>query len=89
VRFASVERLREGKDFRIIEINGAGSESISAWDPEMTLWQTYARLLRHQRLMFEIGARNRARGWKPAGLLAVLRAARRQTRLIDRYPPSS
>ncbi len=89
VRFASVERLREGKDFRIIEINGAGSESISAWDPEMTLWQTYARLLRHQRLMFEIGARNRARGWKPAGLLAVLRAARRQTRLIGRYPPSS
>jgi len=89
VRFASVERLREGKDFRIIEINGAGSEPISAWDPEMMLWQVYARLLRQQRLLFEIGARNRARGWKPAGLLAVLRAARRQTRLIGRYPPSS
>lgn len=89
VRFASVERLREGEDFRIIEINGAGSEPISAWDPEMTLWQVYARLLRQQRLLFEIGARNRARGWKPAGLLAMFRAARQQTRLIGRYPPSS
>jgi hypothetical protein len=88
VRFASVERLRQGEDFRIIEINGAGSEPISAWDPEMTLGQVYARLLTQQRLLFEVGARNRARGWAPAGGLAVLRAAWRQTRLVRRYPPS-
>lgn len=89
VRFESLERLRAGEAFRIIEINGAGSESISAWDPEKSLGEVYGRLLRHQRLLFEIGARNRARGWKPASPAAVLRAARRQTRLIRRYPPSS
>jgi hypothetical protein len=88
VRFAALERLQQGEDFRIIEINGAGSEPISAWDPEMTLGQVYARLLRQQRLLFEIGARNRARGWKPANPYTVLRAAWRQTRLIQRYPPS-
>jgi hypothetical protein len=88
VRFASVESLRQGEAFRIIEINGAGSEPISAWDPEMTLRQVYARLLKQQRLLFEIGARNRARGWKSANLYSVLRAAWRQTQLIRRYPPS-
>jgi membrane protein DedA with SNARE-associated domain len=88
VRFASVERLRAGEDFRIIEINGAGSESISVWDPEKTVRQVYAGLFMHQRLLFEIGARNRARGFRPAGLLAVFRAAWRQRRLVDRYPPS-
>ncbi len=89
IRFASVDRLREGEDFRIIEINGAGGESISVWDPEMPLRDVYARLFAHQRLLFEIGARNRARGWKPAGPLAVLRAAWRQSRLVNRYPTSS
>lgn len=88
IRFASIEQLQQGEGFRIIEINGAGSESISAWDPKTTLGQVYARLLMHQRLLFELGARNRARGWKPAGPLALLRAAWRQTRLIRRYPPS-
>jgi hypothetical protein len=88
VRFASVDRLLRGKDFRIIEINGAGSELISAWDPEMTPRQVYARLLMQQRLLFEIGACNRARGWTAANPLTVLRAAWRQTRLIRRYPPS-
>jgi hypothetical protein len=88
VRFASLERLLQGKDFRIIEINGAGSEPISAWDPEMTLRQVYEKLLIQQRLLFEIGARNRARGWKPDNPLDLFRAAWRQTRLIRRYPPS-
>ena len=88
IRFASLERLRQGEHFRIIEINGAGSEPISAWDPEMTLRQVYEKLLIQQRLLFEIGAQNRARGWAPPSPLAMARAAWRQTRLIRRYPPS-
>ena len=89
IRFASIERLRDGEDFRIIEINGAGSEAISAWDPEAPVRQVYARLIAHQRMLFEIGAANRARGWRPSGLLAILRAAWSQARLVRRYPPSS
>lgn len=89
VRFASVDRLRAGEDFRIIEINGAGSEAISAWDPEVPVPEVYSRLLDHQRLMFRIGALNRRMGWKPARMTDVLRAAAKQTNLIRRYPPSS
>jgi hypothetical protein len=89
VRFASVDALRKGEAFRIIEINGAGSEAISAWDPEKSLGEVYGELLRQQRLLFEIGARNRSRGWKPPGLRPILRAARSQTALVKRYPPSA
>lgn len=88
IRFASMDRLREGEDFRIIEINGAGSESISAWDPEVPVGKVYRRLAAHQKMLFEIGALNRARGWKPPGAMAILRAARRQSDLIGKYPPS-
>ena len=89
VRFASVEKLRAGEDFSIIEVNGAGSEAISAWDPEVPVRKVYARLLEHQRLMFKIGALNRKSGWRSASIRDVLRAARNQTKLINRYPPSS
>jgi membrane protein DedA with SNARE-associated domain len=89
IRFASVERLREAEDFRIIEVNGAGAEAISVWDPDLALGEVYRRLFAQQRLLFEIGARNRARGFRPSGPAAVVRAIVRQNRLVGRYPPSS
>jgi membrane protein DedA with SNARE-associated domain len=89
VRFASIERFRQGEDFQIIEINGAGGESINVWDPTMPLLQVYRELFAQQRLLFEIGAKNRARGYRPSGSVAILRSQWRQHRLILRYPPSS
>ena len=88
-RFSTVERLEEGEGFQIIEINGAGGESINVWDPKMPLWQVYRELFEQQRLIFEIGARNRASGFRPPGLLSLARSQWRQHRLILRYPPSS
>jgi len=89
VRFRSVESLEAGKDFQIIEVNGAGAESINVWDPQMPLKQVYEELFAQQRLLFEIGARNRERGFEPPGLLSMARSQCRQHRLIARYPPST
>jgi len=89
VRFASVDRFRQGEDFYIIEINGAGGESINVWDPVMPLSQVYRELFDQQRMLFEIGARNRTRGYRPSGALAMLKSQWRQHRLILQYPPSS
>lgn len=88
VRFKSMDRLEAGEDFAIIEINGAGSEAITVWDPELPMREVYATLFRQQALLFEVAAANRARGFRPIGLGAFLRLARRQRRLIARYPPS-
>jgi hypothetical protein len=89
IRFDSLERLQAGEGFTIIEINGAGSEAIHIWDPEVPLRTVYQELFQAQDLMFEIAARNRARGFRPVGLAAFLGVAFRQHRLIGRYPPSN
>ena len=89
VRFRSTDSFREGEDFRIIEINGAGGESINVWDPAMPLSQCYRELFAQQRLLFEIGALNRARGFRPSSTLSIFASQWRQHRLIRQYPPSS
>jgi hypothetical protein len=88
LRFRSLDSLRAGEDFLVFEVNGAGAEMIHAWDPEKPLREVYRTLLSAQDLLFEIGARNRARGFAPAGPREFLRLAARQHRLITRYPAS-
>jgi hypothetical protein len=88
VRFRSIEDLERG-DFRIIEVNGAGAEAINIWDPAATLRQIYAELFRHQEILFQIGALNRARGYEPISVSALLRLAYRQNDLVRRYPVST
>lgn len=88
IRFESVEALMRGDNFSILEINGIGGEAIDCWDPRMTVLGTYRRLFEEQRLLFEIGAINRARGFAPTPFREFVRLLRAQTDLIGFYPPS-
>lgn len=88
VRYASVADLRQGR-FRIMEVNGAGSEAVYAWDPKYSLREAYLMVFAKQRMLFEMGAANRARGHRPVGALALARHFLRQQKLIRRYPPSN
>jgi hypothetical protein len=88
VRYRSLGELRRGR-FTIMEVNGAGSEAVHAWDPKNSLRQVYRIVFAKQRLLFAIGAAMRARGHAPIGALALLRLHRRQQRLIRRYPASN
>ncbi|MGE5427902.1 MAG: VTT domain-containing protein [Methylococcaceae bacterium] len=89
VRFESTEMLKSGHGFSIIEINGAGSEAINAWDPEVLILKLYRELFKMQSILFKVSALNRARGYKPMGVIAFLKAAKRQNKLIKSYPPAS
>lgn len=88
VRFSDMEELKQGEGFRIVEINGAGSEAIHAWDPSFSLTKAYRIVFDKQRLLFRIGAINRSKGHKPIGFGVLLRLHVNQQRLISRYPPS-
>jgi membrane protein DedA with SNARE-associated domain len=88
IRFESTELLQAGEGFSIIEINGAGSEAINAWDPEVSIFKLYRELFKTQSLLFKVSALNRKRGYKPMGLIDFLKAAKRQNKLIDSYPPA-
>lgn len=88
IRFESTDLLKTGQGFSIIEINGAGSEAISAWDPEVSIFKLYRELFKAQSLLFKVAALNRSRGHRPMGLWEFIKAAKRQNKLIDSYPPA-
>ncbi|WP_428676771.1 hypothetical protein [Reyranella sp.] len=88
VRFASQAELGEGR-FKIIEINGAGSEAIEFFDPAVPFFSAYRGILQKQAMVFALAAENRAAGFAPCGWRALLRAYRRQARLLGRYPASN
>lgn len=76
VRSDSAEALQEGR-FRVIELNGATSEATSIYDPEYGLLDAYRTLRKQWRILFEIGARNRAAGAHAATLRELLALLRR------------
>lgn len=71
VRTPSVEAFQSG-EFTVIELNGATSEATSIYDPQNGLFAAYRILARQWRLLFEIGARNRAAGVRPSRLKELL-----------------
>lgn len=89
VRFESEDALRAGLGFTIIEVNGAGSEAIEAWDPSLSPIAAFAKIFRKQSLLFRVAADNRQRGYKAISLRQLAQLHLRQQRLIPRYPRSN
>ena len=86
VRFEDFAQVQRGEGFTILEVNGAGAESTHIWDRRSGLLQAWRDLMRQYRWLFEIGAANRARGFKPMSLGAFMRDYRREKLLTPKYP---
>ena len=86
VRFKDFAEVQRGEGFTILEVNGAGAESTHIWDRRTGLLQAWRDLMRQYRWLFEIGAANRARGFKPMSLAAFMRDYRREKLLTPQYP---
>lgn len=89
LRFDTVEGLMRGEDFSVVEVNGIGGEAIDCWDPRLAVSEVYRRLAEQQRLLFLIGDRNRARGFRPTGVGEFVASLIRQNQLIRLYPASA
>jgi hypothetical protein len=86
VRFASTAELRRGQGFKVIEINGVGSEATHVWDPSTTLLDAWRTQFFHYGAAFRIGAANRRRGFSASGVRAMYRDWMNQRRLMAIYP---
>jgi len=86
VRFASVALLRRGMGFRVIEVNGVGSEPTHIWDPQTKLLDAWRTQFFHYGSAFRIAAANRRRGFAPSGVPAMYRDWMNQRRLMAAYP---
>ena len=57
------EELLQGKNFSIVELNGAASEPTHIYDPKHSLFFAWKELARHIRYMFQISVENHKRGF--------------------------
>ncbi|MCI0389897.1 MAG: alpha/beta fold hydrolase [Acidobacteria bacterium] len=79
VRTPALEEFKQGRNFKVIELNGVTSEATHIYDPKNSLLMAYKTLFSQWRIAFEIGARNLKRGVKPtpirtlAGLIVEYR----------------
>lgn len=58
VRCPNLEDLKEGRNFKVIELNGVTSEATHIYNPGNTLQHAYSVLFRQWAIAFRIGARN-------------------------------
>lgn len=65
MRVKSYEDLYEGRNIRILELNGATSEPGHVYDPSYTLWKAYRDIAYHMNLQADICIRQRKFGIEP------------------------
>jgi regulator of replication initiation timing len=65
MKVKSIEDLYEGKNIRIMELNGVSSDPGHIYDPNYHLWQAYRDLKWHWKRVADISIQNQKRGFKP------------------------
>ncbi len=63
IMYLTWEELEQGKNFAIVELNGAASEPTHIYDPKHSLFFAWKELARHITYMFEISVENHNRGY--------------------------
>ncbi|MEP6712273.1 MAG: hypothetical protein ABJA37_07655 [Ferruginibacter sp.] len=79
----SIEELKQGKNFTILEYNGSGAEPNHFYDTGYTLNQAHKEILKHWKALYEISSYNAGNGVKPWSFLRGVKF-RRDTRIILR-----
>jgi hypothetical protein len=70
----SIEDLYDGKNIRILELNGASSEPGHIYDPSLNLYQAYRDLLYHWKLLAEVSQKNIQLGLKPVSFWLIIKS---------------
>ncbi|MGH7702958.1 MAG: VTT domain-containing protein, partial [Gemmatimonadales bacterium] len=86
IRTPSVADLREGRNFTVLELNGATSEATHIYDPANSLFRAYATLFEQWRILFRIAAYNRSSGVRPLSLGELLTSLLEHRRRVTLHP---
>ena len=63
VMFENLESLKQGKNFKIIEINGSKSEPTHMYDPKHSLFFAWKEITKHWKIMAVISRKNHEKGF--------------------------
>lgn len=64
LKYNTLEELEQGKNFSIIELNGAGSEPTHIYDPSHSIFYAWKEIARHFKFLFIISKENKKTGAK-------------------------
>ncbi|MFY8005327.1 MAG: hypothetical protein ACOVNR_10785 [Chitinophagaceae bacterium] len=59
IRFNNWDSLKQGKEFCIIELNGAGSEPTHIYDPKHSLFFAWKEIIKHLNILYTISKQNK------------------------------
>ena len=65
IRYNSWEELKQGKNFSIIELNGAGSEPTHIYDPRHSIFWAWKEIIKHLNILYRISRQNHHREKRP------------------------
>ena len=88
IKTTSIEDLKEGKNFLILEFNGSGAEPNHIYDCNMSIWQAYRIILQHWRALYQISRYNHKNGtpyWSFMKGQRFLREANKHFKLLEKF----
>ncbi len=63
IMYQNFEELESGKNFAVVELNGAASEPTHIYDPKHSIFFAWRELARHIRYMYKISIENNKKGF--------------------------
>lgn len=88
IRFEDMRSLETGKNMKIIELNGAGAEATHIWDSKTSLLKAYDTLFKQFKHVYEIGAKNKKRGFKAESISTLWKHICDNESNTAQYPPT-
>ena len=88
IKCASIEKLKEGKEFKILEYNGAGAGIQHIYGNGLNLWEACSTILAHWQDLFRISIYNHQtkgiRFWDYKSGAQFLKTARQNLTVLKR-----
>ena len=88
IKCTTIEELKQGKNFSILEFNGSGSEPNHIYDAGISIWQAYREILKHWKVLYRISKYNHQNGtpyWSFQKGSKFLKEAKRHFRLLEKF----
>ena len=84
IRYNTLEELKSGKNFSIIELNGAGSEPTHIYDPIHSVFFAWKEIMRHLHLLYLISQKNHKLGHSHMSLKEGLQMLKENKMLVNK-----
>ncbi len=88
IKAQSIEDLKAGRNFQVIEFNGCGAEPNHIYDCGMSIWQAYGVILEHWKALYRISRYNHRNGtpyWSFRRGWNFLKISQRHFKMLEKF----